>query len=300
MKNSNGPDKPREDLLTRMRQEMLPDTGGLGGELRNYNGGMWMKCCIVRDLLPGYIDGLTCEETNEEIRVHLESCAECRIVYEQMTAVIPVEASKKLKEIDFFKKFRARIHQRYVVVGCMICLALIGLTLFAKSYQIPIPYDAERMVTETYQAVPVLNQYGLTQWQDLQAQDLETIQAVLNGTCESIDLIRMTITESVGNDNALSIGRTVEQNGTDVRIVYYCYTKTLWNSLFEGEYAFADSFTTTGDLYGGRRLDYKTYEPMMTEIYYLPRGDLERLGSLSDEAFVQLKEEAQLVWSGMN
>ena len=26
-----------------------------------------MKCCIVIDLLPGYIDGLTSEETNEEI-----------------------------------------------------------------------------------------------------------------------------------------------------------------------------------------------------------------------------------------
>ena len=34
-----------------------------------------MKCCIVRDLLPGYIDGLTSSETNEEIERHLEECA---------------------------------------------------------------------------------------------------------------------------------------------------------------------------------------------------------------------------------
>ena len=26
-----------------------------------------MKCCIATDLLPGYIDGLTSPETNEEI-----------------------------------------------------------------------------------------------------------------------------------------------------------------------------------------------------------------------------------------
>ena len=31
-----------------------------------------MKCCIVKDLLPGYIDGLTSEETNEEMKMHLE------------------------------------------------------------------------------------------------------------------------------------------------------------------------------------------------------------------------------------
>ena len=35
MKNSNEPDKPREDFLTRLRQEILPESGGLGGELRN-------------------------------------------------------------------------------------------------------------------------------------------------------------------------------------------------------------------------------------------------------------------------
>ncbi len=32
MKNSNIPDKPRKDLQTRLRQEILPDPGGLGGE----------------------------------------------------------------------------------------------------------------------------------------------------------------------------------------------------------------------------------------------------------------------------
>ena len=33
-----------------------------------------MKCCIVIDLLPGYIDGMTSEETNEEIEKHLNGC----------------------------------------------------------------------------------------------------------------------------------------------------------------------------------------------------------------------------------
>ena len=39
-----------------------------------------MKCYIVKDLLPGYIDGLTCEETNAEIREHLKGCQDCRRV----------------------------------------------------------------------------------------------------------------------------------------------------------------------------------------------------------------------------
>lgn len=33
---SNEPYSPREDLQTRKRLKMLPDHGGLGGELRNF------------------------------------------------------------------------------------------------------------------------------------------------------------------------------------------------------------------------------------------------------------------------
>ena len=54
-----------------------------------------MKCCIVTDLLPGYIDGLTSPETNEEIEKHLESCDTCNTIYRQMTAVIPSASMKQ-------------------------------------------------------------------------------------------------------------------------------------------------------------------------------------------------------------
>ena len=36
-----------------------------------------MKCYVVKDLLPYYIDGLSSEEVNAEIKEHLESCADC-------------------------------------------------------------------------------------------------------------------------------------------------------------------------------------------------------------------------------
>ena len=37
-----------------------------------------MKCCIVKDLLPGYIDGLTSEETNEEVETLRENARKMR------------------------------------------------------------------------------------------------------------------------------------------------------------------------------------------------------------------------------
>ena len=34
-----------------------------------------MKCEIIRDLLPNYLDGLTSQASNEAIEEHLETCA---------------------------------------------------------------------------------------------------------------------------------------------------------------------------------------------------------------------------------
>lgn len=37
-----------------------------------------MKCEIIRDLLPSYVDGLTSEESNREITAHVAECAPCK------------------------------------------------------------------------------------------------------------------------------------------------------------------------------------------------------------------------------
>lgn len=76
-----------------------------------------MKCCIVKDLLPGYIDGLTSEETNIEIKEHLENCEACRTIYERMSAEIPREILPEEKDIDFLKKWKARIWKRYAAIA---------------------------------------------------------------------------------------------------------------------------------------------------------------------------------------
>ena len=36
-----------------------------------------LECCVVRDLLPSYVEGLTSEETNAAVEAHLASCPAC-------------------------------------------------------------------------------------------------------------------------------------------------------------------------------------------------------------------------------
>ena len=39
---------------------------------------MKMKCEVVRDLLPLYVDGVVSEESRKMIEEHLEECDDCR------------------------------------------------------------------------------------------------------------------------------------------------------------------------------------------------------------------------------
>ena len=48
-----------------------------------------MKCYIAQDLLPGYIDGVTSEQTNRELEEHLQECMYCADVHAKMVAALP-------------------------------------------------------------------------------------------------------------------------------------------------------------------------------------------------------------------
>ncbi len=266
-----------------------------------------MKCYIVKDLLPGYIDGLTCEETNAEIREHLKGCQDCRRVYGQMSAAMPQDLllpeDKALdQDIDFLKRLKGKIRHRYAAVAAATGLTLLALAAFAGKYQIALPYDPEHMETEMYQAVPVVNDNGVTQWTDVDALNFEETGTVIKEGQEPIDLVRFVVREPEPYDDFRSYGRTILRDGQEVRVVYYCYTKSLKNCLVPEEKARRVCWKSTGDIYG-MRLYRADYTPVMTELYYLPMEGLwldYRFARLSDREFDGQRENAVLVWNGMN
>lgn len=68
-----------------------------------------MNCYIVRDLLPNYIDNLVSEETRNEVSLHLETCSDCKAIYDQMQA--PIDAMPpvpKKEELNFLLKIKKK------------------------------------------------------------------------------------------------------------------------------------------------------------------------------------------------
>ena len=50
-----------------------------------------LDCCVVRDLLPSYLEELTETETSAMVREHIEHCAACRQLEEDMRRQVPIE-----------------------------------------------------------------------------------------------------------------------------------------------------------------------------------------------------------------
>jgi hypothetical protein len=89
-----------------------------------------MKCEIIRDLLPSYIEGLTSRASNEEIEKHLELCQECRQFHQEMTGDLPAEEKLSLpdiKEIDYLKKVRRKNWRNVAVAAGIIAVIMLVL-----------------------------------------------------------------------------------------------------------------------------------------------------------------------------
>lgn len=254
-----------------------------------------MKCNIVRDLLPNYIDGLTSEETNEEVKKHLEDCFECHAVYDKMAAATPQEIPLEEKDINFLKQLKKRLLRRNMMIAISACIVVFAaFFIFAHSYEIPLPFDSYRMSVELIPHAVVTNEDGKTSWEDLKYVEPDEYNSVIN--------VLTRVSRGINGISEESTGRTINRNGEEVRVVYYCYSKTLWNSLFIDSdlQEYSESGTSTGtDMYGDS-FQSVDYEPQRIEVYYFPVRDLyDKMEKLSDEKYDQCKENLMLVWSGV-
>lgn len=83
-----------------------------------------MKCEIIRDLLPSYIDGLTSRESNEAIEEHLTGCVECREMLSEMRKDLNTERTKEETNIQPFLKIKKATAWKVLVA--IILTAVVG------------------------------------------------------------------------------------------------------------------------------------------------------------------------------
>lgn len=93
-----------------------------------------LSCCVVRDLLPSYVEELTESETSQLVREHLDSCPECRKVEEEMRAQLGIEHAPAPK-LGFLRRYRTR-----QLVSALLA-AIVAITLMCLLYSSEFKYQ---------------------------------------------------------------------------------------------------------------------------------------------------------------
>jgi hypothetical protein len=136
-----------------------------------------MKCEIIKDLLPTYIDGLTSHESNLEIEQHLNNCEQCKEISEQMKAEVNVEKIKYSKDkIKPFKKLNKKV-LKAVLTTLTICALAVLLYFFFYGFGWKVNSD-DMNIEYSYKEGRILFEFELTNgrvlnsWVDLKPENL--------------------------------------------------------------------------------------------------------------------------------
>ena len=117
-----------------------------------------MKCDIIQDLIPSYVDRLCSDATRECVEEHMKSCEECR----RMTALCRekgiADEQTDQRELDGLKKIRRLIQYKgYACCGLVIFnLGFMGISILGngKGSMLPFPIRVVMLMTCICRADP--------------------------------------------------------------------------------------------------------------------------------------------------
>lgn len=98
-----------------------------------------MKCKIICDLLPMYIDDVCSDETRESVEQHLATCPDCRKEYEKMKTEITMNKVEDMDEKELMERGKETMTEhvkeklyRKMIFGDTILNLLLAICLFTN------------------------------------------------------------------------------------------------------------------------------------------------------------------------
>lgn len=122
-----------------------------------------IKCSVIQDLLPLYVDEVVSDDTKSLVNEHLLTCEICKNEYEQMKGTIYVPIENKATLFSQLNKRWNRKKWLLISGSVLTTTILIGFALFSFIfyYAKPIPYTADLFeLEETADGTLVLNYFG--------------------------------------------------------------------------------------------------------------------------------------------
>lgn len=223
-----------------------------------------VKCNIIKDLLPLYVDAVVSEDSKLFVEEHLQECEECRCELEALKKNICFPTETKVSPLKALKKKLFRKNLKVAILSTLGAAAIIiGGMWFIFSYQIPIEYKDKLLDVKL-------------------ASD-----GVIDITFNSDDYYR-----------TYAFSTTIEKDGIKQNVVYLYYSDSIWTKYFTNKqnhvpYQFSIGNTIMVD-YGMNGKSIPVNENT-TAIYYLI-GDYQELSSMSYEKLSNEAGKSILIW----
>ena len=105
------------------------------------------SCDIIKDLLPGYIDGVLSEAGTNAVTEHLAECEKCNNIYLEMKEEWDTGTDTKEQiALDGFRKVRQRARKLKIAVGVVTGLLMfLLLSFFVKVFVIGEPLSTHEL-----------------------------------------------------------------------------------------------------------------------------------------------------------
>jgi len=155
-----------------------------------------IKCSVIQDLLPLYVDEVVSDDTKTLVNEHLRACENCKKEYEQMkeTLYVPIENKATL-----FSELNKRWnHKKWLLIlGSVLATSLLGFAVFSFIfyYAKPIPYTSDLFeMEETADGMLVLNYYGESH---AGTHETHPLEVEIDGETKHISLVNFV--ETIAN-----------------------------------------------------------------------------------------------------
>lgn len=106
-----------------------------------------LSCCVVRDLLPSYIEELTEDETARLVKEHLDCCPECRRIESEMRSRIGI-APAPAPRLGFLRRYK----RRQIISALLAAAAAIAciIALYFSEFKYPNTEAGRLLAAEEY------------------------------------------------------------------------------------------------------------------------------------------------------
>lgn len=183
---------------------------------------MSKQCEIVQDLLPLYVDRACSEASTEIIKEHLETCADCRAIYEQMCSYTNEEILHKESESVLMRHNakERRKNRKNITVAIIVSVAICIITIFTVVCLLPIKIDFSFNNIEPYYegkglCVKIVD-YDGANYSEEPRYNYHEIQKAENVTAPGVFTTVFSITDVKKEYIVLTLKEPLFQNGNKV------------------------------------------------------------------------------------